>query len=167
MSWLLSLMWMFSILFMFLKHPLSLGGILLIQSILISLIIGLMNFNFWFSYILFLVMVGGMMVLFIYMTSIASNEKFKTSFNMILLYLIFSIFLIFLLLLEKFMINSLFFSMDLSMFSTKIMFNFSMTKYFNFPSIMIMMIIMIYLLITLIATVKITSINYGPLRQKF
>jgi hypothetical protein len=44
-------------------------------------------------------------------------------------------------------------------------FHLSLNKYLNYPINKIIYIIIIYLLITLIAVVKITSINYGPLRQ--
>nr|AOY39077.1 NADH dehydrogenase subunit 6 [Rhizophagus dispar] len=169
MSLLLSLMWMFSMLFMFLNHPLSFGGILLIQSLLISLTIGMINMNFWFSYILFLIMVGGMMILFIYMTSIASNEKFKTSSNLILLSIIILISsIIMMIFIENFINNSLLMNFNIMNNSNnKMNFLLTLTKYFNYPLIKIMLMIMIYLLITLIATVKITNISYGPLRQKF
>lgn len=55
------------------------------------------------------------------------------------------------------------------MFQTNQISNFliSINKYIVYPNIIIYFILMIYLLITLIAIVKITKINYGPLRQKF
>ena len=49
------------------------GLTLLIQTILVSIISGLITKTFWFSYILFLVFLGGILVLFIYVTSLASN----------------------------------------------------------------------------------------------
>nr|AML25855.1 NADH dehydrogenase subunit 6 [Staphylinidae sp. BMNH 1274171] len=156
----------FSIMFILMNHPMSLGMILLTQTILISMITGYLSMNFWFSYILFLIMIGGMLILFIYMTSIASNEPFyfskKMLFNYVLLMIIIIImimvmdpyyFLKYLMLKENLWLNNL----D----------NYNLTKYFNYPSIIIIIMMMIYLLITLIAIVKITQIEYGPLRQKF
>nr|APX40639.1 NADH dehydrogenase subunit 6 [Colaspidema barbarum] len=153
--------------FLFLNHPLSFGLILLIQSITISALTGLMNYNYWFSYILFLVMVGGMLILFIYMTSIASNEKFKFSFSLFLLFLLMMI-LMFMFLLIDFYYSS--FNMQMidmiNQNKTKNIY-LSMNKYLNYPNNLILYMMIIYLFITLIMVVKITNINYGPLRQKF
>nr|YP_009441705.1 NADH dehydrogenase subunit 6 [Hydrochus carinatus]AOY39237.1 NADH dehydrogenase subunit 6 [Hydrochus carinatus] len=151
---------LFTTMFIILNHPMSMGFILLIQTILISLITGLFNYNWWFSYILFIIMIGGMMVLFIYMTSIASNEKFKfsykiTIFNILILpgFLFMNDYLI-----ELKNNNS--FNME-NMNNINIMLN----KFLCLPSNMIMFMMIIYLLITLIAIVKIANIKKGPLRQ--
>nr|AML25727.1 NADH dehydrogenase subunit 6 [Staphylinidae sp. BMNH 1274234] len=155
-----------SLIFMFLNHPMTMGLILLIQTIMISMITGTLANNFWFSYILFLIMVGGMLVLFIYMTSIAPNEIFNISSNLIIALLIITTFMIML----KFTFDEYFILIN-QMYSEKIWFNNSMnnnlTKYFNYPSMLIIFMMIIYLFITLIAVVKITKIEYGPLRQKF
>lgn len=57
---------------------------------MVAIITGLYNYNYWYSYIIFLIIVGGMLVLFIYITRIASNEKFKYS-NKIISLLIFTL----------------------------------------------------------------------------
>nr|QCG69873.1 NADH dehydrogenase subunit 6 [Cyllorhynchites ursulus] len=156
-----------SIMFMFMNHPLSFGLILLMQTTFTALVTGTMNFNYWFSYILFLIMIGGMLVLFIYMTSIASNEKFKFSFKLFVSwsFLTFSSLIVL-------MIDSMFLStksFNNSMINQPIIVNemLSMNKYFNYPNNLNMTIIILYLLITLIAVVKITDSQYGPLQQKF
>nr|AFP16891.1 NADH dehydrogenase subunit 6 [Zeugophora sp. BMNH 840207] len=154
--------------FLFIKHPLTFGFMLMIQTIFISLLTGMMNFNYWFSYILFLIMIGGMLVLFMYMTSIASNEMFKFSqkiMNWILSYSMIML-LIFLLndnlMTEIFMNNS-----ELMKWKSNFLMNNSMNKYLNWPSNLNIYMIIIYLFITLILVVKITNVKYGPLRQKF
>nr|AXS65538.1 NADH dehydrogenase subunit 6 [Chrysomeloidea sp. 7 KM-2017] len=154
-----------SSLFMLLNHPLSFGLILLIQTFFISILTGMMNLNFWFSYILFLVMVGGMLILFIYMTSVASNEKFKFSFKM----LVFTIIMLFVsvvisFLIDQFLSTENLMQSDLGQWMNK---NSSMNKYMNNPPANLMYFVIIYLLITLIMVVKITDIKQGPLRQKF
>merc|ERR1712198_806681 len=68
-----------SLFFTRLSHPLAIGLALLSQTILICLITGLSSSSFWFSYILFLIFLGGILVLFIYVTSLASNEMFTPS----------------------------------------------------------------------------------------
>nr|APX40873.1 NADH dehydrogenase subunit 6 [Phyllotreta foudrasi] len=150
-----------TIMLFFLKHPLSFGLILLMQTICTCLTSGLMNLNFWYSYILFLVLIGGMLILFIYMTSIASNEKFKFNLKLMIFTLIM-------------MSISMFYSMkmnlninDIMLFNTHLNFSFSLTKYTTYPNIFIYLMMIIYLFITLILTVKMTKFSHGPLRQKF
>nr|APX40782.1 NADH dehydrogenase subunit 6 [Cryptocephalus lividimanus] len=152
----------------FMNHPLTLGFILLLQTILIALLTGLLSLNFWSSYIILLIMIGGLLILFIYMTSIASNEKFKFSFMLFLLSMFFllcsmSAFLFF----DKFLL-----SQKLNMIETFSMYEnintqFFFNKFINFPHNMIYLMIVIYLLITLIAIVKITNKTKGTLRKNF
>nr|AEP27708.1 NADH dehydrogenase subunit 6 [Platystomos albinus]ARH54582.1 NADH dehydrogenase subunit 6 [Platystomos albinus] len=157
---LFSLILTFSIMFIFLNHPLSLGFTLLIQTILIALFSGLMNSNFWFSYILFLILIGGMMILFIYMTSIASNEKFSFNFNITLIFII----ILFTVMVIDWNVNFLTiqnFPMNYSSSSLDL----SLNKYINSYNIITFNLIINYLLITLIAVVNITKLMSGPLRQ--
>nr|AXS65978.1 NADH dehydrogenase subunit 6 [Curculionoidea sp. 22 KM-2017] len=164
MYFILMLNMTFSYLFILMNHPLSLGGILLIQTILMSLLTGFIMHKFWFSYILFLIMIGGMLIMFIYMTSIASNEKFKIPSNISIAFTI----------LSMLTLLTLLYSLDFSNMYPLKYFNFfnffnlklSLNKFFNFPDMKFLLFLMIYLLITLIMVVKITDKNSGPLRQK-
>nr|ALO76254.1 NADH deshydrogenase subunit 6 [Craspedophorus nobilis] len=162
-----------TIMFMFLKHPLSMGLILLLQTLLISLISGLFSYSYWFSYILFLVMVGGMLVLFIYMTSMASNEMFNFSMKMsIMMSMLMWMMIISYMTIDYLMISPLFKNSNLmEMLNNLIMLKnenlLSLNMIYNKPNNMITLMLVNYLFITLIAVVKITDINYGPLRQKF
>nr|APU89528.1 NADH dehydrogenase subunit 6 [Porcellio dilatatus dilatatus] len=56
---------------------------LVIQAFMISLLSGFLN-NIWYSYILFLVFLGGMLVVFIYISSLASSEKVDKKYMWIL-----------------------------------------------------------------------------------
>nr|AFU50291.1 NADH dehydrogenase subunit 6 [Disteniazteca fimbriata] len=157
----------FSSIFMFMNHPLSFGMILLMQTIMVAIITGYLYLNFWFSYIIFLIMIGGMLVLFMYMTSIASNEKFKMSYSLYF-YIIFTISMFTMISMVNETVLNLNFKveeMTQSIFMMKN--NFTLIKYFNFPHNLIYILMIIYLFITLIMVVKITNIKYGPLRQKF
>lgn len=144
-------------------HPLSSGLILLTQTIIIRLITGNFFINFWFRYILFLIIIGGMLILFIYITRIASNEKFSIRFsNFIPLITILFLFTI-TILYFYFIIN--FTNNEIIIFNKSIILNISINKYFSYPLNSILLFIIIYLFITLIAIVKITNFNKGPLRQ--
>nr|YP_010373913.1 NADH dehydrogenase subunit 6 [Coomaniella copipes]UPI13481.1 NADH dehydrogenase subunit 6 [Coomaniella copipes] len=165
---LLTISIMLSFLFFFSTHPLTMGFILLMQSITISLISGLSNLNFWFSYILFLIMVGGMLVLFIYMTSIASNEKFNYSnYLMVMFFSLLMLMMITMIFMEKFSHYNNISNMDIFTLNFSEMWKLPLSKYFNYPSNFMLLMLMIYLFVTLIAIVKITNPQEGPLRQKF
>nr|AND96462.1 NADH deshydrogenase subunit 6 [Onthophagus obscurior] len=150
-----------SIMIMSIKHPLTMGMILLIQTINLSLFMGYLNMNYWYSYILFLIMIGGMLVLFIYMTSVASNEKFSPSIKLFM-FLIFMLFIY----LNLMLINDPFY-LTINNNYTEINHSLSLNKYFNFPNLNIMFMLIMYLLISLLIIVKITSFKKGSLRSNF
>nr|YP_010710337.1 NADH dehydrogenase subunit 6 [Dyscolus montivagus]WCS92015.1 NADH dehydrogenase subunit 6 [Dyscolus montivagus] len=162
-----------TITFMFLNHPMSMGLILLIQTLLISLMSGMYSYSYWFSYILFLVMIGGMLVLFIYMTSLASNEMFNFSMKMsTFIMIMISIMLMSYFLIDYMYMNPLFKNSNMmEMINDMLMLKnenlISLNMIYNTPNNMITLMLVNYLFLTLIAVVKITDINYGPLRQKF
>nr|YP_009828734.1 NADH dehydrogenase subunit 6 [Hemerobius japonicus]QJC58966.1 NADH dehydrogenase subunit 6 [Hemerobius japonicus] len=154
--------------FILMTHPLSMGLMLLIQTILVSLLCGMMYYTYWFSYILFLVMIGGMLILFIYMTSLASNELFNLSINNFIITMF--IFML-MLMMSYFYDNFLFLIKNFEMTSiNSLMINdenaYNLIKLYNNPTMNITMMVINYLLLTLIIVVKITDISYGPLRQK-
>nr|YP_009434135.1 NADH dehydrogenase subunit 6 [Hycleus marcipoli]APB02788.1 NADH dehydrogenase subunit 6 [Hycleus marcipoli] len=154
-----------SILFMFMNHPLSLGLILLLQTTIISLVSGQLCLNYWFSYILFLILVGGMLILFIYMTSIASNEKFNLKIKLYL-FLTISMFTSLLVSLENQYMTDSYLKNELTSMETSNL-NFSMIKFISFPMNLILLFMIIYLFIALIAIVKIIDRKQGPLRPKY
>nr|YP_009663913.1 NADH dehydrogenase subunit 6 [Hydrotaea aenescens]QCW07946.1 NADH dehydrogenase subunit 6 [Hydrotaea aenescens] len=168
---LMSLLFIFNLIFMNVKHPLAMGLTLLIQTSLISMMTGLMSKTFWFSYILFLVFIGGMLVLFIYVTSLASNEMFSFSMKLLMM----SFILFFLTLLSIYFIdkNLLLQYSNLEMNSITYMNSYlmenslSLNKLYNYPTNLLTILLMNYLLITLIAVVKITNLHKGPLRTMF
>nr|AML26400.1 NADH dehydrogenase subunit 6 [Staphylinidae sp. BMNH 1274636] len=164
MSIMMTLSIVMSMTFIFMKHPMSMGMILLMQTTLISLITGFNLINFWFSYILFLIMIGGMLILFIYMTSVASNEKFKYSNKIFIMMILMLITLIPIIIQDNLFYNMM--NLNMESFSNNNMINFILNKYINFPFNIILMMLIIYLFITLIAVVKISNIYSGPLRQK-
>nr|ALO76566.1 NADH deshydrogenase subunit 6 [Urodontus sp. URO01] len=162
----LSLSWLVSSIFMLLKHPLSLGTALFIQTILIALISGPLSLSFWYSYILFLIMIGGMLILFIYMTSIASNEKFKISKPVFLYILSFFSTNMILMFIEPTLISHFKKLEDMNLFLINLMEYQITNKFLYLPMNFLFIIIITYLLISLIAIVKITDKPFGPLRQK-
>nr|YP_010265410.1 NADH dehydrogenase subunit 6 [Cyphoderus aff. similis]UIR97922.1 NADH dehydrogenase subunit 6 [Cyphoderus aff. similis] len=142
-----------------LSNPMSIMLIILIQSVNISMIIWLMNKTAWFSYLLFLVFLGGLMVLFIYTTSLMSNEKFNSTWRDNFKMMIFMIMILIMInLFWPFNIKKSFMNMN--------MLNF-ITLNFSFNMVTPILLVMVYLLITLIVVVKISSKIKGPLRSTF
>nr|YP_010686235.1 dehydrogenase subunit 6 [Longzhouacris mirabilis]WAX39739.1 dehydrogenase subunit 6 [Longzhouacris mirabilis] len=152
-----------------LTHPMSLMLSIILQTILVGIITGMMMESFWLSYILFLTFLGGMLVLFIYITSIASNEMFQPkSLIMIIMLLMWIIIMYMLISSDKTML------MDLTKSSETIHINklipnqemtMSLNKLYNNPTFIITMLMMVYLFLALLAVVKITNINQGPIRK--
>nr|YP_010564764.1 NADH dehydrogenase subunit 6 [Graptomyza semicircularia]UZA61167.1 NADH dehydrogenase subunit 6 [Graptomyza semicircularia] len=161
---------MFSFIFLQMNHPLTMGLLLLIQTIIICLITGLMTKSFWFSYILFLIFIGGMLILFIYVTALASNEMFSISMNMMIwTVILFLTILIYFLFIDK--LTLIYNSMNIEMTNINNINSYiqenslNLNKLYNYPTNMITILLINYLLITLIATVKITKLFYGPIRS--
>nr|QHZ87500.1 NADH dehydrogenase subunit 6 [Agriocnemis femina] len=153
-----------STLFIMMKHPMSMGMSLLIQTLIICMVTSSMAQNTWFSYILFLVFLGGMLVLFIYLTSVASNELFmKTSINLIISFMLMvMIMLLTMLLIDPLlMINS---TEELNQNMNMNQPNKMTLNLFNYPNNVLTTFMVIYLFLTLIVVVSITESSQGPLR---
>nr|YP_002916051.1 NADH dehydrogenase subunit 6 [Eriogyna pyretorum]ACN22009.1 NADH dehydrogenase subunit 6 [Eriogyna pyretorum] len=169
-----SIIMFLSLMMYFLNHPLSMGLMILIQTLLTCLLSGMLIKTYWFSYILFLTFLGGLLVLFIYVSSIASNELFFFNFNLKMFILMFIFIMINLMILFFYNLKW----MNLNTNNSE-MFNFSnlmmffnenkinLNKLYNNQTFMLTYLLIIYLFITLIAMVKITNIFYGPLRSNF
>nr|YP_010852987.1 NADH dehydrogenase subunit 6 [Tagiades japetus]WGM81166.1 NADH dehydrogenase subunit 6 [Tagiades japetus] len=172
MKLMLSFIMIFIAIYMFfLKHPLSMGLMILTQTLMICLISGLYIYTYWFSYILFLTFSGGLLVLFIYVSSIASNEMFNFKLsNLLYILFIFLLLIINLFLLNMNWINVVFDSFELNNLSNYLIFinnnsNINLTKLYNEQTYFLMILMIIYLFITLVAVVSITNIFFGPLRS--
>nr|QPJ78575.1 NADH dehydrogenase subunit 6 [Aedes alboannulatus] len=157
-----------SFIFMQMKHPLAMGLMLLIQTFLTSLLTGMFVKTFWFSYMLFLIFMGGMLVLFIYVTSLSSNEMFSMSFKLSFMAIsMMMIFMIFSLILDKSIIENFINNNEMTLFFYNTLMpenSTELNKMYNFPTNLITLLLINYLFLTLLVTVKITKKNYGPLR---
>nr|AKR07182.1 NADH dehydrogenase subunit 6 [Nigidionus parryi] len=155
---------MISFVMVFVSHPLSMGLSLLFQSTLIALLSGMLNLSYWYSYILFLIMVGGMLVLFMYMTNTASNEKFIFSKPITIMVTLFVMSMLSFLMFSdswKFIFPVFLHKMSIFDWNTLP----SLNKFLNQPFISVSSLIIIYLLLTLVAIIKISNIKHGPLRH--
>nr|YP_009653392.1 NADH dehydrogenase subunit 6 [Gasterophilus nasalis]QCG71538.1 NADH dehydrogenase subunit 6 [Gasterophilus nasalis] len=172
-QWILStLMLIFGFIFMNMNHPLAMGLVLLFQTLLTCLLTGMISKTFWFSYILFLVFLGGMLVLFIYVTSLASNEMFSFSPKLLMLTIaIFCVSTLMLTIYNKTLILNYFPNLETASIADLTSYtmenSLSLNKLYNYPTNLLTILLMNYLLVTLIAVVKITKLFKGPLRPTF
>lgn len=160
---------MFNFIFIQINHPLAIGLILLIQTTCICLITGIINKRFWFAYILFLIFLGGILVLFIYVTSLARNEIFSLSIKLTFVsFGLFFILIIFSFISDKTILTHFIPNNEMDIISNNEIFiienSLNLNKLYNYPTNLITILLINYLLITLIAVVKITKIFFGPLR---
>lgn len=147
------------VLFTTLKHPVALAATLVIQATVTCFFISSLTRS-WFSYILFLIYIGAVLVLFIYISTLASNEKFKFSWITFILW-------IFIL---PPLSGLLFLTLPLQLeHLTPPPSNSSLethiSQVYDIPLPSVTSFIILYLLLTLLVVVKITSLNKGPLRK--
>nr|YP_009485601.1 NADH dehydrogenase subunit 6 [Carcinochelis bannaensis]AVZ00737.1 NADH dehydrogenase subunit 6 [Carcinochelis bannaensis] len=165
MVFMMFISWMTSILFLIMKHPLSMGIMLIIQTIIIAITTGLMINMFWFSYILLMTILSGMLVLFIYMASVASNEKFKTSWTLIFISTTMIMTGMLSILWMDQMSTSNIWSSKASEWSN-LSASVSLSNFFMNYNMSITLFLVCYLLMTMIVINKIVNVLEGPLRMK-
>jgi len=127
---------------------------------MVCLIRGTIYRSFWFSYILFIIIIGGILVLFIYMTRLASNEIFSPS-NKILIAS--SIILPILIYIIPTLTNNKEINIHDAIIENEI--TTTTTVIYNQIIGTITTILVIYILLTLIVVVNIINVSKGPLRH--
>nr|ATF28640.1 NADH dehydrogenase subunit 6 [Phlogotettix sp. EMHAU-15090801] len=154
---LLKIMMFISMSISMMKTPMSMGVLLMTYTMLTTFLMSKMLTSSWMSMIIFLMLIGGLLILFMYMSSIASNEKFTPNI-MIMLMTMIIIFPI-----EE-MMNEIQINEKQEKFIKEE--TMTLTKIYNEKSMLITLMMFIYLLLTMIAVTKIIKIYKGPLRSK-
>nr|YP_002907410.1 NADH dehydrogenase subunit 6 [Diadegma semiclausum]ACF35066.1 NADH dehydrogenase subunit 6 [Diadegma semiclausum] len=147
-------------------HPMKMILILIFLTLIISLKMNLFKKS-WMNFFILLIMVGGLMVIFMYITSLNNNSLMKFNLKNILKNLIkLTILMLFLIFLFKFYIsyfnNQDSWNLNLNFIEEKN--NFSMMKLFNINK-MPLIFIMLYLYFSLICIMNICYKMKNPLRQ--
>nr|QZR91894.1 NADH dehydrogenase subunit 6 [Ujna puerana] len=140
-------------------NPVSMGLLLIMQTAILTILMNKMIMSSWFTMITFLMMIGGLLILFTYMSSIASNEKFK--FNLKLLMPM----IILIIITDELMIE-IQIKENQSIINNKMFDQMSMTKLYNYKSMLMTIILVMYLLLTMIIVSKMVKHFNGPLRSK-
>nr|QDL00105.1 NADH dehydrogenase subunit 6 [Tetraclita japonica]QOQ85756.1 NADH dehydrogenase subunit 6 [Tetraclita japonica] len=151
-------MFIMNLIFLFMFHPLAMIFVLIFQTMLISMFMYTITQFPWFSYTLILVFLGGMLILFTYMSNIASNEMFKPNLK-ILFPLIMAPLASFILTKPKQSLTPEALSSSKEQFS-----NLTIFKPFSLGIMPITLLMASYIILTLLTVVKISKMNQGPLR---
>ena len=145
----------------------SIGLILLIQTFIVSLFRGLILFTFWFSYILVLIFLGAILILFIYISSLAPNQEFKVSSSIFFIVFVLLILSFASLVIDPLLLQTAYSKID--SFSKALISHtpsWSLSIIYNRHTSLITCLIILYLLLTLIVVVKVVHPFFGPLRLK-
>nr|WRQ18287.1 NADH dehydrogenase subunit 6 [Onukigallia sp.] len=156
---LMKMIMMISTMSLMMKNPMSMGVTLLMQTIMMIILMNKITSSSWFPMITFLMMIGGLMILFMYMSSIASNEKFKMNIKLITLMMLLMITT------DEMMINTQT-TENQSMMINDNLEKLSMNKLYS-KTLSISIIMVVFLLLTMIAISKMVKHYEGPLRSKY
>nr|YP_009406976.1 NADH dehydrogenase subunit 6 [Stygiocaris lancifera]ASA39512.1 NADH dehydrogenase subunit 6 [Stygiocaris lancifera] len=156
-----------SIVFTKIIHPLVMGAILLMQTTIIAMMTTFTLKTAWFSYILFLIFLGAMLVLFIYVASLAPNESLSLSYPLSILFATSTIVSISIMTLDPFLLPNPIFceNSDMKTPMMSITMNMFLHPMYNEPTMKLTLFLILYLLLTLMVVVKITTTHFGPLRS--
>lgn len=149
-------------------HPTPLILTLIIYTIIISLNLSVWSYNFIYSIILFLIIISGILIIFLYFSSLISNEQNKFSTNKyIFIRFLINIFILIYLLLTYFKFNYIkyFFKeiLTINIINTPPFIN--ITIIYKYPYNNFTLLCMLYLLISLFTIIKICSIKSISLRK--
>ena len=133
-------------------HPLTLAWALVFYAILTRLVVGYLRVS-WIIYILVLIFLGGVIVLVVYITTLAANEKFIITVNYSRVMLIVGVGLRSILFLIKPIEISVTISPVISMVAVL----------FDCSNMTIYVFRILYLLVALVCVIKIIKLEKGPL----
>nr|YP_010963572.1 NADH dehydrogenase subunit 6 [Leptobelus boreosinensis]WKZ08055.1 NADH dehydrogenase subunit 6 [Leptobelus boreosinensis] len=152
----MKLMTIMSIMSLMMKSPMSMSSTLLIQTLLSIMLMNTINNYSWIPMITFLTMIGGLLIIFMYMSSITSNEKFKLNTKLMMLSILMTMPM------EELVVN--YQNQEEQNLETKLNTMMSLTKMYN-KSMMMTMLMILYLMLTMITVNKIIKMFEGPLRS--
>nr|YP_010736683.1 NADH dehydrogenase subunit 6 [Urochelellus acutihumeralis]WEM32431.1 NADH dehydrogenase subunit 6 [Urochelellus acutihumeralis] len=144
-----------SFMFMFMNHPLSLSIIIIMQTFLVAMITGSIMSNFMLSYIIMIIMISGMLVLFVYMSSVVPNKKFKMDLKY---FSVLPILMVGSLAIPKLMESTL---NNLNSNKEEIM----LIKMFNYPNSLMVIFMVMYLFLSMISVSNIVNVSKGTMRM--
>nr|ADA69778.1 NADH dehydrogenase subunit 6 [Glyptonotus cf. antarcticus FK-2009] len=145
-----------------LMTPYLMVGVLILQTLLVCVYLGLVKSTLWFSYILFLVVLGGMLVILIYTSSLVSEEILESvpfAYMGITLFILSGANYLF------WLIGGNTMGVDLLLSENKIENLEAVSSIFSLENLFIYSLVVGYLLLALICAMNLVKSKYGPLRM--
>lgn len=144
------------------KSPLKSNLIILTQTIILTSIINFIRKTSWISFIIFILYVGGLIIIFLYISRIAFNDLNISKNNFKILIFKFTFILLSLLLIQN-LIN-----LENFNYENKLIYedNYFFLNIFIIPNNFIIYFIIIILFFILILIIWLLKNNKGPIRQK-
>nr|YP_010341298.1 NADH dehydrogenase subunit 6 [Stenamma impar]UNZ99558.1 NADH dehydrogenase subunit 6 [Stenamma impar] len=156
-------------------HPILMIILLITYTLTTCLIMSMWSFNYMYSIITFLMMISGMLIIFLYFASLISNEQFKFNMNIFLLinFIINTNIMFYLLMNWTYLTpsylsilfyniinneNLMIYNINLNTFNNIIMI-------YSYPYNNLTILCIMYLLLTLLAIIKICSYKSMTLRK--
>nr|QIC54439.1 NADH dehydrogenase subunit 6 [Crangonyx forbesi] len=146
--------------FILINHPLILSLAIITQTLALSVVMSLNCATSWFSYLLVMIYVTGMMVIFLYVSSLTPNKNYFTGKMKLLTKMLVLLPLMLVLLSLSTMSLSL---TSLSETHTTLISMVTATL-FNLPNMSMSVLLINYLLLALIVVVKVAVLSNSPLR---
>nr|WCJ52998.1 NADH dehydrogenase subunit 6 [Mindarus keteleerifoliae] len=143
------------------KSPLSSNFLILLQSINLTIMMNIINKTSWISFILFILYISGLMIIFLYISSIAFNEfNINKNFKKLMLKLIMMMIL--------YSTFNKFIMMENMKYENMFMFedNFFFINMFSMPNNLMIYFMLMILFFMLILIIWLLKNNKGPIRQK-
>nr|YP_009236622.1 NADH dehydrogenase subunit 6 [Hormaphis betulae]AMJ17087.1 NADH dehydrogenase subunit 6 [Hormaphis betulae]QNO35887.1 NADH dehydrogenase subunit 6 [Hormaphis betulae] len=145
------------------KSPLKSNLIILLQAISLTLMMNLINKTSWISFMIFILYVGGLMIIFLYISSIAFNEinVNKNNYKSLITKLMLTF--------MSFMLINHLFNWENQNYENNLNFedNFYFMNMFMMPNNLMIYFIMLILFFMLILIIWLLKNKKGPIRQKF
>nr|YP_009710403.1 NADH dehydrogenase subunit 6 [Ampithoe lacertosa]QFX74905.1 NADH dehydrogenase subunit 6 [Ampithoe lacertosa] len=158
------MLYIMTTIFIISNHPLMMGFTLMTSSVIYAVMLYLLNSSSWLMYILIMIFVSGVMVMFIYMASLSSNEPMTFSLSLFLkMTLMFMLPMLFFILTKQLKTNYLVSPLMNQFFKPQSM----ELIYKTYNKIMLETTVMltVYLFIVLVVAVKIVNNFKVPLRS--
>nr|YP_010614719.1 NADH dehydrogenase subunit 6 [Enchytraeus irregularis]WAS35294.1 NADH dehydrogenase subunit 6 [Enchytraeus irregularis] len=130
-------------------NPLSMGIIILMTSLILTLVYSTMMTS-WIAFLIFLIYIGGMLVMFAYFVALTPNQQMNLM-TLIPLMMLFTVTFMYMTMSKM--------SPTMSTLNMKYMYTFYLTN--NVPLLLILALILLF---TMIVVVKLVTNNKGPLR---
>lgn len=146
-------------------HPIYIIILIITYNIITCILLSKHSYRYIFSIIFFLIIIRGLLIIFLYFTSLISNEQTKFKFNLFITIRIFINFILIIILNKSF--NYIwYYSIEINkLYNINTPLFHNIFKIYNYPFNNITLLCILYLLTTLIIIIKICTIKSSSLRK--